>query len=155
MAYIVRLYPKLCLLSGLHHVVGLEGDGGVRNQGKGRYLSKTYFIEVVYLWIGNTKPLGYFWNSKKNVIWTGLLNTQPPSNNVHVSIYSTLIAGVLQCCVLDCGQYQARCNRKKLSRSTIWGGNLVRDVEYEEYDTCVLILFPIRLSSTTCFFNGD
>ena len=70
----LRLYPKSYLLSGLHHVVGLEGDGGVRNQGKGRYLSKTYFIEVDYLCKGNTKSLGYFWNSKKNVIWTGLVD---------------------------------------------------------------------------------
>ena len=49
--------------------------GGSQNLMKERYLSKTPFLTFVYLSKCNIKLPGYFGNSKKRFLWTGLLYT--------------------------------------------------------------------------------
>ena len=73
--------------------------GGSQNLMKERYLSKTPFLTFVYLSKCNIKLPGYFGNSKKRFLWTGLLCMYVPGVNMRYSVKIIVILGTAAECV--------------------------------------------------------
>ena len=71
----VKSYGRNLIQATSPNVFCLVKELGTKGYGKERFLSLAHFLTFVYLSKCNIKLPGYFGNSKKSFLWTGLMLT--------------------------------------------------------------------------------